>query len=91
MSWHDASDFCKSTKPNQIVTLASIPDATTNDFLTTLTAQEAWTGGYRKSDETWGAWTDGSTWGYTKWASGQPNNWGGNQDHIVINFNDHGK
>ena len=91
MSWTDATVFCKSTKTNQIVTLASIPDSTTNDFLKTLTTQQAWIGGYRKSDKTWGAWTDGSTWGYTNWGSGQPNNYGGNQDYVVINFNDHGK
>ena len=89
MDWSEANDLCKATK--LISTLASIPDDTTNDFLTTLTTEKAWIGGYRKSDGSWGVWTDGSTWGYTNWRSGQPNNKEGNQNYVVLNYKETGK
>ena len=75
--------------------MASIPSYTTNNFLTTLTRNQAWIGGY-KSGSSW-RWTDGSAWTYSGWASGQPDNNGpsnvngGNQDRIQFNFGGVGK
>ena len=68
--------------------LASIPDQETNEFLTSLSdGVHTWIGVQRTSP---GAstfeWTDGSKWGYTNYADGYPNNSGGDQDNMGINF-----
>ena len=63
--------------------LASITSSEINTFVTTLSSDQAWIGGY-KSGSSW-KWTDGSSVDYSNWMSGQPNNWGGNQDKIYIN------
>ena len=51
----------------------------------TLTENQAWLGGFKGKDNQW-RWTDGSTWDYTNWARGQPNNMGGNQNKMQLNF-----
>ena len=67
--------------------LASSPDNQTNEFLTTLTSEYTWIGGYRspKGSNSF-HWTDGSPWKFTDWASGQPNNIGGDQNSVAINW-----
>ena len=42
-----------------------------------------YTGGYRNSDNTW-FWRDNSTFSYTNWFSGQPDNAGGSQDALIV-------
>ena len=51
----------------------------------TLTKAASWTGGYRKPGGGWG-WTDGSSWTYSNWQPGEPNDIGGNEDFVEINF-----
>ena len=71
-TWDDADKKCKSKGGY----LASILDEQTNTFLTSMiTAKRAFIGGYRKDEKSW-AWKDGSFWGYTNWAEGEPNNSG---------------
>ena len=57
--------------------------------MTTLTQEQAWIGGF-KDEGTW-KWTDGSTWSYTNWGDGQPDNSGGRQDAVQMNFGEVGK
>ena len=86
MDWNDALESCKSANINRKISLASIPDSITNKFLTTLTQERAWTGGFKKSDGTW-AWSDGAQWGYTNWASGRVaahSNWKNHQIQLSI-------
>ena len=64
--------------------MASVTSSETNNFLTTLTQKECWIGGY-KNGGTW-QWTDGSPWGYTNWASGEPNNFLGVQDKLQFGY-----
>ena len=66
--------------------MASVLDQQTNDFLNSLTSIYAWIGGYKSNTGSW-MWSDGSAWGYTNWAVGQPNNYGGNQENIAIRGN----
>ena len=83
---------------DQTVHLVSIPDEITNDFLTTITKEEVWTGGYQPPGQTW-HWSDESRWtGYSNWNVGQPDNhdwsnheWGGFEDYLGINFEGVGK
>ena len=81
----EAIKYCQSSNTNPTSTLVSIPDKGTNDFLTTLTKVNAWTGGFKNSKGVWG-WTDGSPWTWWNWKSGEPNNAGGHEDFIEINF-----
>jgi len=81
----EAFKLCKSSHKNPSSTLVSIPNNETNNFLVSLTKESAWTGGYRKSGGGWG-WTDGSPWNWTNWSPGEPNNDGGNEEFVEINF-----
>ena len=81
MSWNDARSACLDLNAD----LPSITNEATNSFLTSLTTSLCWTGGFLDADNKW-KWTDGSTWGYTNWYSGEPNNYGGIQDKLTINF-----
>ena len=82
--WEDAQDYCQNLGGE----LASVTSSDINDFLTTLTEDPAWVGGY-KNDGNWN-WSDGSTFNYTNWGTSgstqQPDNSGGVQDKIQINW-----
>ena len=79
-SWKDAYNYCLGLGAN----LASIPNNGTNSFLTSLTHEPSWIGGYR-IQKLW-LWTDGSYLRYKSWKTGEPNNLGGNQDKISFNW-----
>ena len=64
--------------------MASVTSSETNDFLTTLTQEKCWIGGYTKDKDTW-QWSDGSPWDYTNWGSDRPNNKWGSQDKLWFN------
>ena len=81
-SWTDASSYCQNLGGE----LASVTSSDINDFLTTLTEDMAWIGGYKDTDGNWN-WSDGSTFDYTNWYTDQPDNARGEQDKIYINFN----
>ena len=85
MSWSSAQQFCKSENS----ALASVTNSETNSFLTSLTTETSWIGGYR-SGSTW-RWIDGSSWGYTNWSSNNPDNYGGVQNKTSINWDGVGK
>ena len=75
---------------NNIGDLASVPDEKINTFLKSRVSQrkqQLWIGGYKKDKVpvTW-AWSDETPWTWDSWATGQPNNNGGNQDYVVINY-----
>ena len=80
-TWDDAKSYCQDLAAD----LASVSSNETNVFLTTLTKEKCWIGGYTEDKDTW-QWTDGSPWGYDNWASGMPNNRYGNQDKLQLNF-----
>ena len=88
-SWDEALAFCKASVSDRSATLASVHDLATNIFLEDLTRPGlgwAWLGGFQDIHESW-SWADGSTWGdYTNWADGQPDNGGGLEDHLGINY-----
>ena len=66
--------------------LVSIHNKETNSFILSLTGQtHTWLGGYRVYDghNKW-AWYDGTSWDYAPWASGEPNDYGGNEDFLGL-------
>jgi len=88
VSWNVARNYCLSIGGD----LASSPDNQTNTFLTTLISEYTWIGGYRYPEGSNSFhWTDGSPWKFTDWASGQPNNIGGDQNSVAINWAGLGK
>ena len=42
-----------------------------------------WIGAEKDIDGNW-SWSDGSSWGYTKWSWGEPNNNGGWENKVVV-------
>ena len=64
--------------------MVSIPDITTNNFISTFTTDELWLGGKRLEADpsTWG-WTDGTAWSFTNWYEGKPNSL--SQECLVTN------
>ena len=76
-SWENARNYCKSLAPNNDGDLASIHDPETNHFLVnfegTVRGYCPWIGAIQHSSDLsdW-AWTDGSTFDYSKWKAGEP-------------------
>ncbi|XP_078118854.1 ladderlectin-like [Sander vitreus] len=89
-TWIDAETFCQTAGGH----LASIHSDEENTFLkdyinqVTGTNTQAWIGG---SDAvqvfTW-LWTDGSNFDYTSWTAGQPDDAGGKEKCLQMNWND---
>ena len=79
-SWNNARRSCQDHQAD----LASVTDEATNIFLLSLNKKSSWIGGYLDSDKKW-KWTDGSTWRYTNWYCGEPNNSKGKQDKLIFN------
>jgi len=74
-SWNDC---LKTAESITSLELASVTDQADNDAIQDEIKSEVWIGGYQtdalaEPDGNW-AWSDGSTWGYTNWANGEPNN-----------------
>jgi len=80
MSWPLARSYCQTQKAE----LASITNSATNLFLTSLTHETSWIGGFRIGS-TW-RWTDGSPWNYTNWSFNNPSNYEGVQDKTSFNW-----
>ena len=76
-SWEEARSACQESDAD----LASITNEETNAFLSTLTTESSWIGGYKDSNNDW-KWSDGSTWGYANWCRGQPD---GTGQYLIFN------
>ncbi|XP_031150862.1 galactose-specific lectin nattectin-like isoform X1 [Sander lucioperca] len=89
-SWVDAENFCKSKGGN----LASIHSVEEYEFLRTFINQisgenrRTWMGGFDSVKEGEWMWSDGSTFDYKSWAPGQPDNTGGIEHCLEMNYQD---
>uniref|UniRef100_A0A3B4HDM3 Ladderlectin-like n=1 Tax=Pundamilia nyererei TaxID=303518 RepID=A0A3B4HDM3_9CICH len=92
-TWTDAESSCQTLGGN----LASFHSTAEYTFIRELICTaagsypRAWVGGNDRENvsETVWKWSDGSQFDFTNWRSGQPNNSGGDQDCMEINFGDY--
>lgn len=82
LTWEQARQWCEDNGGH----LATISNADElNQVIAQLPAEgvvSCWLGGYRTSGG-W-AWVDGSDFAYSAWASGEPNNEGGNENYVTL-------
>jgi len=83
-TWADAEAYCK-TEPG--AHLASIHNAEELQFVQSNFPRDLWFGASDIQEEGTFEWSDGSSWDYSAWRSGEPNN-NGNQDCLVGNWED---
>ncbi|XP_031150884.1 galactose-specific lectin nattectin-like isoform X6 [Sander lucioperca] len=87
-SWVDAENFCKSDGGN----LASVHSEEEHVFLRTFINQvtgeniTSWIGGSDSVQEGEWMWSDGSTFDYKHWDKGQPDNKGGVENCLQMNY-----
>ncbi|XP_034741183.1 galactose-specific lectin nattectin-like isoform X2 [Etheostoma cragini] len=88
-NWIDGELFCISVGGN----LASIHSEVEHSFLRNYIKQvtgsdkSAWIGGHDAVKEGTLLWTDGSKFDFQSFAEGEPNNRGGAENCVVMNFN----
>nr|ACO82046.1 C-type lectin 13 [Perca flavescens] len=89
-TWVDAEHFCKATGGN----LASVHSEEEHEFLRTFIHQvsgenrRTWIGGFDSVQPGVWMWSDGSPFDYKSWAPGEPNNGGGTEHCLEINYKD---
>ena len=86
VTFYNAQQSCK--KWDSTSHLASIHSKAEHNALIKLLYQSnegsAWLGGSDKDKEKQWCWDDGSKFSYAKWAPGEPNNHGGNQNCLQL-------
>jgi len=93
VSWSDAVAGAAAQAPGAyLLTLTSAAEQTfvLSNFSYSQTGQMFWLGGSDSAVEGTFKWVTGpeagsTISGYTPWNSGEPNNWGGNEDYIALN------
>ena len=83
-TWDAAEDFCQTQDSH----LASVPSSTVREYIIDSMKRKnipkVWLGGNDKDREGTWTWTDCSFFGFTSWASGEPNDWQANEDCMEI-------
>ncbi|XP_037540516.1 ladderlectin-like [Nematolebias whitei] len=87
-TWDDAEGYCTDHDGH----LASFHDENEYKFIRELiltasgTNTKSWVGGTKGQNDEW-KWTDGSIFSYTHWGEGEPNNAGGHENCMDMNWN----
>ena len=87
LSWADAESYCQSWSAG--AHLASIRSAEEQKFVQVNFPGNIWLGGSDTANEGTWTWSDGTSWIYSDWHSGEPNNAGSGQDCLWGNWHDH--
>ncbi|XP_078105960.1 type-2 ice-structuring protein-like [Sander vitreus] len=91
LDWADAEKNCQSLKGN----LASVHSVEEYQFIQRMITQQtqgnpmAWVGGTNCQKKTLWFWSDGRPFSFTFWCAGEPNNQGGNQGCLRMNYGEH--
>ncbi|XP_031161844.1 type-2 ice-structuring protein-like isoform X1 [Sander lucioperca] len=91
LDWADAEKNCLSLKGN----LASVHSVEEYQFIQTMITQQShgnpitWIGGTDSQKNNVWFWSDGRPFYFTFWCAGEPNNGGGNQNCIEMNYGVH--
>lgn len=91
-TWPEAKADCEARGGH----LATSTSEDKNNFIAALaeeygTNRRLWLGGTDEEQEGLWRWITGEDWDYTNWNDGEPNNAGGNEEALEINFGSHGK
>lgn len=82
-TWNDANDFATKYMGGNLVSINSSAEQNViNSLIEKGTIKRYYTGGRANSSRNW-TWTDGSSFSYSNWFAGQPDNSGGTQDALV--------
>ena len=87
VTWSAAKTACEELGGH----LATSTSQEKNTFLTTVTTNRAWLGGTDEAKEGSWKWITGEAWNYTNWYETEPDNEGGSQSYLEINFTTEGK
>lgn len=80
ITWETARDYCKSVGGH----LATPTSKSENDFIfNNLGDYSMWLGGTDNNGGAW-VWITNEVWRYTNWASGQPDSYGGPDQHLIM-------
>lgn len=80
ITWETARDYCKSVGGH----LATPTSKSENDFVfNNLGDYTMWLGGTDNNGGTW-VWITNEVWQYANWASGQPDSYGGSDEHLAM-------
>ncbi|MBQ9404233.1 MAG: hypothetical protein IJU15_04545 [Synergistaceae bacterium] len=84
MTWEEAEEYCEELGGH----LATISDMTEQEFLSEMIIASGdknfyWLGGEKDSQGNW-SWIDGTSFDYTNWAEGEPDNTNGNEDKLMM-------
>lgn len=87
-TWAEAEAACKARGGH----LATSTSADKNAFLTNMAGStRVWLGGTDEGTEGTWRWITGEEWGYTSWGAGQPDNAGGAEHYLELNYGTIGK
>ncbi|MEO1621093.1 MAG: C-type lectin domain-containing protein, partial [Cyanobacteria bacterium J06632_3] len=81
-TWENAQTIAESLGSN----LVTINDVAEENWIKSQYSQRLWIGLTDKASEGQFEWISGETSTYRNWASGEPNNYGGNEDYVEMNF-----
>ena len=87
-TWKDAKNACRGLGGH----LATSTSAEKNEFLSSLAGGAGvWLGATDTAEEGTWKWVTGEDWGYMNWSTGQPDNIGGAEHYLELNFGTTGK
>jgi len=92
-TWTDARTFCISTAPysGDLASIPTVHSSNINKFLAELSTDYSWIGGSDAASEGKWEWSDGTPWGYENWDANQPDNNGGKEHYLGLNYKNNGK
>ncbi|XP_042620464.1 CD209 antigen-like protein E [Cyprinus carpio] len=82
-SWSDSRQYCRDRGADLVI----INTEEKQRFISSLVSERVWIGLSDREQEGNMKWVDNSTLKQGFWLKGEPNNYGGNEDCIQLNFN----